>query len=278
MVSRQLIQQTTGTAATEGDGIEITRLIGTGDVDMIDPFLLMDEFKSSNAQDDSAGFPDHPHRGFETITYLLAGRMRHQDSAGHAGTLEAGGVQWMTTGKGVIHSETPVHQAGALHGLQFWLNLPKSEKMREPEYQDFSGAELIEINSPDYTVKVIIGEIEDKTVSPANTRQTEPLIIDIKLSKNSVFQQQTPITHNVFLYVIEGEVQVGTEHKGLPPHTLGILSSGDIIEIRSTNAPSHFLLIAGKPLNEPVARGGPFVMNTREEIMQAFKDYQTGQF
>lgn len=274
---RKIAQLTRGIAASDGDGVQLTRIIGSPPVDMVDPFLLLDAFGSDRPGDYIGGFPDHPHRGFETVTYLLAGRMRHKDNAGHEGVIEPGGVQWMTAGSGIIHSEMPEQEDGLLSGFQLWVNLPSSEKMAKPAYQEFPTSDIpIERRDDGGQIIVIAGQTDQGTKGPVENQHTTPLYLDIHLKQDTRFQQAVPDTHGSFIYVIEGAVEVsGT---ALPAGMLGVLSDGDRVDITSPNGESRLLLIAGKRLNEPVARGGPFVMNTKEQVLQAFDDYRHGRF
>lgn len=276
---RELAQTTSGIPASDGAGVRLTRIVGTPEIDMIDPFLLLDAFESDEPDDYIGGFPDHPHRGFETVTYLLAGRMRHKDNAGHEGVIEPGGVQWMTAGRGIVHSEMPEQEDGLLKGFQLWVNLPAAEKMTAPGYQEFA-ASVIPIESLEAggEIKVIAGKTDRGTVGPVKRATVAPLFLDVSLGKQAAFKQCVPHTHGGFLYVIDGSVRVCTESRELPARSLGILGSGERVEVSTGNAESRFLLIAGRRLNEPVARGGPFVMNTKQEVQQAFQDYQSGRF
>ncbi len=276
---RELAQTTSGIPASDGAGVWLTRIVGTPDIDMIDPFLLLDAFESDEPDDYIGGFPDHPHRGVETVTYLLAGRMRHKDNAGHEGVIEPGGVQWMTAGRGIVHSEMPEQEDGLLKGFQLWVNLPATEKMTAPGYQEFAASVIpIEFLEAGGEIKVIAGKTDRGTVGPVERATVTPLFLDVSLGKQAAFKQYVPNTHGGFLYVIDGSVRVGTESRELPARSLGIFGSGERIEVSTGNAESRFLLIAGRRLNEPVARGGPFVMNTKQELQQAFQDYQSGRF
>ncbi len=276
---RELAVQTPGIPASDGDGVRLTRIVGSPEIDMVDPFLLLDSFESDQPGDYIGGFPDHPHRGFETVTYLLAGRMRHKDSTGHEGVIEPGGVQWMTAGRGIVHSEMPEQENGLLSGFQLWVNLPASEKMTAPAYQEFPASEIATETLIDgQTLKVIAGITDQGTEGPVKNPHTDPLYLDVHLDPGKTFQQRVPESHGCFMYVIEGAVHVGEENAELPARTLGVLGDGNRIEVSSGDKGSRFLVVAGKRLNEPVARGGPFVMNTREEVLQAFEDYQQGKF
>jgi len=277
-ITRTIVQRTQGIPASDGDGVKLTRIIGSQEINMIDPFLLLDAFSSNDQADYIGGFPDHPHRGFETVTYLLAGRMRHKDNAGHEGVIEAGGVQWMSAGRGIVHSEMPEQEDGLLKGFQLWVNLPSTEKMTAPKYQEFPASEIpVETMADVGTITVIAGTTDAGTTGPVKNSHTDPIYLDIQLSSGAPFQQTVPTTLSGFIYVITGNVKVGEDDELLGKGNLGVLSDGDRVHITCVDD-SRFLLIAGKQLNEPVARGGPFVMNTKQEIQQAFQDYQHGRF
>lgn len=266
----------TGLKTSDGDGVQLTRLIGSSKLEMLDPFLLMDAFGSEKPQEYIGGFPSHPHRGFETVTYMLAGKMRHQDSAGNKGVIEAGGVQWMRAGKGIIHSEMPEQEEGLLSGFQLWVNLPASHKMVNPSYQEISEANIpVEARGDSCHLKIIAGQTNKGTEGVIHNDLIDPLYWDINLVAGATFNDEIPKDHNAFIYMIEGELLI--DEVTVQTKQLAVLSNGNQIEVKA-NKISRFLLIAGKPLNEPVARAGPFVMNTREEIQQAFADYKSGQF
>ena len=280
MLNRTLVQQYLGIKASDGDGVKLTRILGSPQIDMLDPFLLLDCFESDDPNDYIGGFPTHPHRGFETVTYLLNGRMKHKDSTGNEGVIEAGGVQWMTAGKGILHSEIPEQEEGLLKGFQLWVNLPASAKMTEPAYQEFSPKTTpIEHREDGTTIRVISGETNLGTLGPVENHYTNPTYMDICLPANLGFEQRLPMDHNAFLYIIEGEIKVSdsqNEEKTLNTKQLGVLTKGDQVSLMSGSDGAQFLLIAGQPLNESVARGGPFVMNTKAEILQAFQDFSRG--
>ena len=241
-------------------------------------FLLFDAFESNQAQDYIGGFPDHPHRGFETVTYLLAGRMRHKDSAGHEGVIETGGVQWMTAGKGIIHSEMPEQEDGLLQGLQLWVNLPASEKIRPPAYQEFPNNKIaVEYLDNDGKVRVIAGSTDKGTTGPVINRFVNPAYMNISLLEGKQFKQAVDVGDNVFIFVISGQLSVGDSMRGISNHQMGVLDKGDQIVVTAQKKNS-FLLAAAQPLNEPAARGGPFVMNTKAEILQAFDDFKHNKF
>ena len=277
--TRELVRTTPGIPATDGAGVEMTRIIGTPELDMLDPFLLLDSFESDQPQDYIGGFPDHPHRGFETVTYLLEGRMRHKDSAGNEGVIEANGVQWMTAGRGIVHSEMPEQEDGLLMGFQLWVNLPKADKMTEPAYQGFSVAEIpVERRDNGALVRVITGRTDAGTVGPVVNNFVKPTYLDVTLPAGELFEQSLQESDNAFIFVIKGEVNVGEQARLLGKRRLGILSGGERVAITAGNSDSRFLLVAGQPLNEPVARGGPFVMNTQQEVLQAFEDFRNNRF
>jgi redox-sensitive bicupin YhaK (pirin superfamily) len=279
MNNRRLLKHLPGLAASDGDGVKLTRLIGSPQLDRLDPFLLLDCFESDEAEDYIGGFPTHPHRGFETVTYLLNGRMRHKDNAGHEGVIEPGGVQWMTAGKGILHSEMPEQENGLLRGFQLWVNLPSSAKMTTPKYQEFSPDQTpLESRENGTEIRVIAGQTDQGTRGPIKNEYTEPTYLDITLPAELEFNQTITMSHNAFIYVISGDVSVHTDTDTVGEKKLGILGPGENVSVRSGQTTSRFLLIAGKPLKEPVARSGPFVMNTREELMQAFKDFNQGRF
>jgi redox-sensitive bicupin YhaK (pirin superfamily) len=268
--------------ATEGAGVRIRRSIGTRTLDSLDPFLLLDEFKSDRPDDYLAGFPDHPHRGFETVTYMLAGSMLHQDHKGNRGNLVAGSVQWMTAGRGIIHSEMPQQKDGLMWGFQLWVNLPAREKMREPRYQDIPPERIPEVSLPDGTrIRVVAGEVQGVQGAVGGIA-TDPLYLDVALPPGSRFRQQVGEDKNAFVYVFEGEASVGVSAdeagRSLRAGQLGVLGAGDSLEVRSGDSAARFLLLAARPLGEPIARYGPFVMNTRAEIHQAVQDLENGTF
>jgi len=276
--TRELLTTTPGLPASDGDGVRMTRIIGTPELNMLDPFLLLDAFGSDQPQDYIGGFPSHPHRGFETVTYLLAGRMRHKDNAGNEGVIEPGGVQWMTAGRGIVHSEMPEQENGLLMGFQLWVNLPARAKMTAPAYQEYPPEGVpLERREDGTQVRVVAGTTSAGTVGAVKNDWVSPTYLDVTLPGGRSFEQAVGAADNAFLYVIEGEVFVGKRNDPLASRTLGILGPGDHVRVAST-AGARFLLVAAQPLNEPVARGGPFVMNTREEIIQAFDDYRHNRF
>jgi redox-sensitive bicupin YhaK (pirin superfamily) len=283
MKKRTLIKTFSGIDTADGDGVKLTRIIGSPQLNMLDPFLLLDCFESDQAQDYIGGFPEHPHRGFETVTYLLDGKMRHKDNAGHEGLIEPGGVQWMTAGRGILHSEMPEQENGLLKGFQLWVNLPRSAKMTEPRYQEYSPETIaVEQQINGATIKVIAGKTDQGTIGPVENDYVFPTYMDISLPEKTNLSQAITIGHNAFIYVLQGSITIidseGNSGKKLTAKNLGILSDGEQVNVSATEQGSRFLLLAGKPLNEPVARGGPFVMNSEAEIRQAFFDYQRGLF
>lgn len=271
---KQLIN---GIKVSDGDGVRLTRLIGNTALNQLDPFLLFDFFGSDQPQDYIGGFPSHPHRGFETVTYMLAGKMRHQDSVGNSGVIEADGVQWMTAGKGIIHSEMPEQEQGLLAGFQLWVNLPAKNKMTTPKYQEQTANNINKEIRDDSWLKVVAGITNQATNGVITNETIDPIYWDIHLEKGKIFSDHVPTSHNAFIYVIDGELSVGEKHTSVKKGQLATLTRADNFTVQ-TNAVSRFLLIAGKPINEPIERAGPFVMNTRKEIEQAFTDYQQGRF
>lgn len=267
---------TQGQAAMDGAGVRLTRIIGNQQLSMLDPFLLLDCFESDDPNDYIAGFPAHPHRGFETVTYLLAGRMRHQDSAGNEGVIEPGGVQWMTAGKGIIHSEMPEQEQGLLKGFQLWVNLPAAEKMCAPHYQEFRPDKVaLEQRENGSQIRVISGKTNLGTQGPVINEHINPLYLDAQIKAQQVFTQEIFPEHNCFIYLIQGQIDIAGEV--ISAGTLAVLAKGEEVTINAEQD-SRFLLLAAKPLNEPVVRAGPFVMNSREQLMQAYEDFQTNNF
>ena len=269
-----------GRPASDGAGVKLTRVIGSPELDMLDPFLLLDEFGTDKAEDYLAGFPDHPHRGFETVTYMLDGRMRHRDNHGNEGLLVPGSVQWMTAGRGLVHSEMPEQQEGRMRGFQLWVNLPKTNKMDAPQYQEFPDARMPRLQpAPGVEVKVIAGTV-DGTRGPIEQPATTPVYLDITLAPSATWEHALPAGHNAFAYVFEGSADIGRGEDARPvaSQELAVLGGGDTFAVRAGDGGARLILVAGRPLREPVARYGPFVMNTKEEIMQAFVDFEAGKF
>ena len=273
---REIKQVITGTATSDGDGVSLTRIIGSPQLNMLDPFLLLDEFGSDSPLDYIGGFPAHPHRGFETVTYMLAGKMRHKDSAGNAGVIEPGGVQWMTAGRGIIHSEMPEQTDGLLAGLQLWVNLPASQKMTRPKYQEKTAAEIsLEQLENGGSINVIAGMTKNGTQGVIKNKVIDPVYWDITMDENTLFEEKIKPNHNAFVYMLKGKISIGKKDQSITKGQLAVLDNGEDILIK-THEKSRFVLVAGKPLNEPVARGGPFVMNTKQQILDAFDDYKNG--
>ena len=273
MIKRKIIKTTIGMKTSDGAGVNLTRIIGSPELNMLDPFLLLDEFGSDNPDDYIAGFPSHPHRGFETITYMLNGKWQHKDSAGNEGKLGEGSVQWMTAGRGIVHSEMPIQTDGLARGFQLWLNLSKEKKMIEPAYQDIESEQIPIVKEKAGTVKVISGNFHG-TVGPGQSH-TPVLILDIQLLENS--ELTIPLTDgwNVFSFIYEGDVFAGQK---LSKGQLVIYEKDGDVDFKTKDNKARIFFAAGEPLNEPVARGGPFVMNTRGEVLQAFSDFQEGKF
>lgn len=268
--------------ASDGAGVKLRRSLGGPRGLRVDPFLMLDEFSSENPGDYIAGFPSHPHRGFETVTYLLDGHMLHEDHLGHRGNLRTGGVQWMTAGRGIIHSEMPQQENGRMRGFQLWLNLPAREKMKPAGYRDLQAEEIPVAALPGGgTAKVIAGtvEIDGKvTEGPIKGVTTDPTYLDVALPAGGRFSHAINSEHSAFLYPYEGRVDVGSNGNArtLTSHAAGVLTSGDRIEVTAGPEGARFLVLAGRPLREPIVQYGPFVMNTRQEIEQAVRDYQSG--
>jgi len=276
---RAVIQTLRGQPASDGAGVKLTRVIGQPRLPDLDPFLLLDEFGTDKPEDYIAGFPEHPHRGFETVTYMLDGRMRHKDNHGHEGVLEPGAVQWMTAGRGIVHSEMPEQREGRMRGFQLWMNLPAKDKMNPPNYQEFGGEKLPLVEKPGVKVKVIAGSLDGAT-GPVKQPATDPIYMDIRLDAGVEFALPVPAGHSAFVYVYEGSLSVGVERDAatINAQELAVLGDGSEVRLAGRSPQTRAILVAGRPLREPVARYGPFVMNTREEIMQAFTDYQAGRF
>ena len=274
--TRHIEKTIQGTATQDGAGVKLTRIIGQRKLHMLDPFLLLDCFESDDPDDYIAGFPEHPHRGFETVTYIIDGKMRHKDSQGNEGVIGKGGVQWMTAGKGILHSEMPEQEQGLLKGFQLWVNLPSADKMTQPAYQEFPAEQIAtEQWENGSIIKVIAGCTDSGTQGPVINQYTQPTYLDVQLKSKTTFTQQLPVNHNAFIYMLEGELQLGNSK--VQAKQLAILTAGEEIQLQA-HSDSRFLLIAGKPLQEPVARYGPFVMNTQAQINQAMSDYQQGKF
>jgi redox-sensitive bicupin YhaK (pirin superfamily) len=276
---RSVVRIVRGLPTSDGAGVKLTRVIGQPALDMLDPFLMLDEFRSDSGNDYIAGFPNHPHRGFETVTYMLAGRMRHGDNQGNSGLLTAGSVQWMTAGRGIVHSEMPEQEEGLMQGFQLWVNLPAKDKMTAPRYQDIAPERIPEVQlAPGVKARVIVGE-QAGVRGPVENVATDPLYLDLDLDAETSTEIDIPNGHNGFVYVYEGQARVGAEAASeLMRGDLGVLSrDGNKIRITSAVA-TKAILVAGRPLNEPVAKYGPFVMNTQQQIIQAVEDFRAGRF
>tara|TARA_Y100001936_G_scaffold25376_1_gene23365 strand:+ start:413 stop:1252 length:840 start_codon:yes stop_codon:yes gene_type:complete len=263
-------------SASDGAGVKLKRSIGV-EPNYFDPFLMLDEFGSENSEDYIAGFPPHPHRGIETVTYMLAGDFEHKDSTGGQGRMTAGDVQWMKTGSGIIHSEMPAMKEGKLHGFQLWINMPASMKMDKPEYHYIDADKMSVHKDNDKQIKVIAGKFQ-KAEGPIKKHNVEPVYFDVELKKDKEFNFEIPSSHNSFIYLIEGEIKIGEKkHDEVKDSTLILLTNGEKLKVTSLTK-AKFLLISGKPIGEQIARGGPFVMNTKQEILQAIDDYHNGNF
>jgi redox-sensitive bicupin YhaK (pirin superfamily) len=280
MSTRKLQAVIESVAASDGAGVKLRRSLGSRQNLRFDPFLMLDEFFSDDPDDYLAGFPSHPHRGFETVTYMLDGHMRHEDSFGHRGDLGPGDVQWMTAARGIIHSEMPQQTEGRMRGFQLWINLPAREKMKPAAYRDVPSREIPTVTlSGGGSVRVIAGELEQggrRTAGPIGGLSTQPMYFDLRLQSGEEVSIPTPAAHNAFLYVYEGESVVGPDARPLPYRAAGLLTPGEDVRVRAGQHGVRLLLLSGRPIGEPIAQYGPFVMNTPEEIQQAIVDYQRG--
>jgi redox-sensitive bicupin YhaK (pirin superfamily) len=265
-----------GQATSDGAGVKLTRVLTQPLQRRLDPFLMLDAFGTDRPEDYIGGFPNHPHRGFETVTYMIEGRLRHNDSFGHEGVLQNGGVQWMTAGRGLIHSELPEQEDGRMEGFQLWLNLPAARKLCEPGYRDIPSGEIPELRLPGGVARVIAGDSHG--VAGAVQREvTEPLYLDLHLEPGAEFEQPLPAAHNAFVYVYRGGLTIG--ETPVPAQRMAVLvNSGDGVRLQAGEQPTRALLIAGRPLGEPIAQHGPFVMNTHQQLVEAVHDYQAGKF
>ena len=263
--------------ASDGAGVKLKRSIGTPEADYIDPFLMLDEFGSENKDDYLAGFPPHPHRGIETVTYMLNGAFEHEDSTGSKGTMGPGDVQWMKTGRGIIHSEMPAMADGKLLGFQLWINMPAKMKMNKPKYDYISSDQIAQYKDQEKSINIISGKYKN-IEGPVKGHNVEPIYFDIDLNESKKINIDVPESHNSFIYVLKGEIEIGTnKNEKIIDSTLILLERGNKLNVFA-NKKSKFLFIAGKPIKEPIARGGPFVMNTKQEILQAIQDYNNGTF
>ena len=274
--TRPVTKVVRGQRSSDGAGVRLTRVIGGRALPDLDPFLLFDEFGSEEASDYIGGFPDHPHRGFETVTYMLAGRMRHGDNKGNTGLLGPGSVQWMTAGRGIVHSEMPEQEEGLMHGFQLWVNLPAKDKMTAPRYQDIPPGDIPEVDAGNgVRVRVIAGRFGNVS-GPVSAVATDPMYLDVTLPAGASLEVPLPADDSAFAYVFEGAAKIGGEQ--VARGELAVLGNGERVEFAAGPEGARLVLIAGRPLNEPVAKYGPFVMNTNDEIRQAVHDYQTGKF
>lgn len=262
----------TGRPTSDGAGVKLTRLIGGAPLQDLDPFLLLDHFGSHESTDYIGGFPEHPHRGFETVTYMLKGKMRHKDSAGNEGVISDGDIQWMTAGSGIIHSEMPEQSEGEMSGFQLWVNLPKSHKMTAPKYQEYKAADIpVEHRDNGVQIKVIAGQTDQGTIGVINNDYVHPNYWHVMMPTGTDLTDHLPVTHNAFIYVYDGKIEIDEAY--LKVGELAVLTPAETLRVNSLEE-ARFLVISGKPLNEPVARYGPFVMNTMDEINQALQDYR----
>ena len=277
MTERRIFRRIRGMDTADGAGVKLKRIIGQPALDMLDPFLLLDEFRSDQAGDYIAGFPEHPHRGFETVTYMLAGHMQHGDNHGNRGDLGPGSVQWMTAGRGILHSEMPQQENGLMWGFQLWVNLPAKDKMTAPRYQDIAPEKIPVVHPVDgVEVRVVAGDFGGAS-GPVSGVATAPIYLDLAVQPGSTITVPLPEGHSAFAYVFEGEAaQVAGEP--LARSELAVLTRGESVSIAGGATPARVLLVAGQPLKEPVARYGPFVMNTTEQIHEAIADFRAGKF
>ena len=273
---RPIVKITQGMPTSDGAGVKLTRLLGTPDLRVLDPFLMLDKFHSDNPGDYLAGFPPHPHRGFETVTYMVEGRMRHQDNKGHEGVIEPGGVQWMTAARGIVHSEMPEQEDGLMSGFQLWVNLPKAEKMKDPGYQEYDEAQVPSDIREGVTAKIVTGQTSSGVTGPVTDVTVDPLYAELRMEPGAVFEEPIPDAKTAFLAVHTGDVEAGGMK--LKEAQLGVFGRGDAIRIKAGPKGARLMLAAGKPIGEPIVWGGPFVMTTEGEVRQAMLDYQQGQF
>ncbi len=257
----------------DGAGVSLNRALGNRALNMLDPFLMLDEFQTENPDDYIAGFPDHPHRGFETVTYMIHGAMEHKDSVGNQGRLRPGSAQWMTAGRGIVHSEMPKQERGLMWGFQLWVNLPAQRKMIAPRYQDIAPEVIPELALERGRARIIAGTVEGKT-GPVSGIDVEPLFLDVTLEKGGSLTVPTPVKHNSFVFVTDGAMRVGSSREEVKKGHLAVLSAGEVLRLDGEQG--RALVLAGRPLGEPVSRWGPFVMNTDDEIKQAIEDYRSG--
>ncbi len=278
LTHRKVVWTGAGMPATDGAGVRLNRVIGQPALPDLDPFLMLDEFGSDDPKAYIAGFPEHPHRGFETVTYMLAGRMRHRDSAGNEGLLGPGSVQWMTAGRGIVHSEMPEQEEGLMQGFQLWVNLPAKDKMTAPRYQDIAADRVPSVDlGGGASAKVLAGVLAGAR-GPVDPGATEPVYLDIALEPGATADIPLPAGHNAFAYVYEGRAAIGEPREAVGRGRIAVLSPGETVRRAAGADGARLILVAGKPLREPVAKYGPFVMNTEAELVQAFEDYRSGRF
>lgn len=281
MTERHIQSIHSGLDTADGADVKLTRIINQPGLKHLDPFLLLDAFGTDEPKDYIGGFPPHPHRGFQTVTYLLAGRMRHEDNQGNHGELKAGGIQWMSAGRGIIHSEMPMQENGLLMGFQLWVNLPAKEKMGPPGYQDFEPEAIpLETRADGSSIRVIAGETSQGTTGVIEDEHTQPTYLDVELTAKQDWHQTLPPGHTAFVYVHQGTIKIQSDEKGdetVQAGQLAVLSAGELLTIHAQQQ-ARFLVVAGQPLGEPIVQRGPFVMNTEAEARQAFEDYQNGRF
>ena len=273
---RPIVKITQGRPTSDGAGVKLTRLLGTPDLQVLDPFLMLDKFHSDNPGDYLAGFPPHPHRGFETVTYMVEGRMRHKDNKGHEGVIEPGGVQWMTAARGIVHSEMPEQEDGLMSGFQLWVNLPKAEKMKDPGYQEFDENRVPSDVREGVVAKIVTGRTSAGIEGPVRDVPVEPLYAELRMEPGATFEEPISDAKTAFIAVHTGDVEAGGLK--LTEAQLGVFGRGDTIRIKAGPKGARLMLAAGKPIGEPIVWGGPFVMTTEGEVRQAMLDYQQGRF
>ncbi|MBW3550356.1 MAG: pirin family protein [Proteobacteria bacterium] len=276
----RIVRTVRGQPASDGAGVKLTRVIGSPQLPDLDPFLLLDEFGTDRPEDYLAGFPEHPHRGFETVTYMLDGRMRHKDNHGNEGVLVPGSVQWMTAGRGLVHSEMPEQLEGRMRGFQLWVNLPARDKMTAPRYQEFAPERIPQLQPAEGVRLKLIAGVVGQAQGPIAQPATEPVYLDIELAPGAGWEHPLPEGHSAFAYLFEGGAVIGAGEAARPlaAQELAVLGGGPVFQVQAGDAGARLILVAGRPLREPVARHGPFVMNTRQDLMQAFADFQEGRF
>lgn len=276
MSERKLAQITRGMPTSDGAGVKLTRLLGTPELRALDPFLMLDKFHSDNPGDYIAGFPPHPHRGFETVTYMVAGRMRHRDNKGHEGVIEPGGVQWMTAAGGIVHSETPEQEDGLMSGFQLWVNLPEAEKMKPASYQEYGEDDVPSDVREGVVAKIIVGKTSTGVEGPVRDITVEPFYAELRMEPGAVFEEPLGMDKTAFVAVHSGSVETGGET--LAEAMLGVYEPGDVVKLTAGPEGARVMLAAGKPIREPIYWAGPFVMTTEADVRQAMLDYQQGRF